>query len=75
MVMVKGNCTTLTNILATVSKTTSAGVSYLIACCGTFIAGDINNLNNIGVFMVTAHSDFNALRKNCTFFINATTHC
>ena len=47
MIVVKGNGTAFADILASVSKAASAGLGDLIAAHGAFIAGNIDNLNNI----------------------------
>ena len=75
MVFIKADGTELTNILATVCKTAAAGVGNLVSADGTLVAGDVNNLDDIGVVLVAAHCDLYSLTENSTLLIYAATHC
>ena len=72
--MVKGNCSSFTNIFTSVSKTSSAGICNFIACCRTLITRKFNYFNHIGIFLISAHCNLYTFRKNCSFFIYTTTH-
>ena len=47
----------LTDVLATVGKTTAAGVRNFVTADRTFVAGDIDNLDDIGIGLISAHSE------------------
>ena len=49
VVVVEGDRSELTNVVTTVSKTASAGVRNLKAAYGTFVAGYLDYLDNVGV--------------------------
>ena len=74
MVIIKRDCALFTYILASVSKTATAGICYLITADRTFVAGNIYNFNDIGVKFIAAHCNFYSFGKNCTFFVNTATH-
>ena len=75
VVAVKGQSAKLTNVLAAVCKTAAAGVGDLVAAYGTLIAGDIDDLDDVGVFLIAAHCELNALTKNCALLVYAAAHC
>ena len=61
LLAVKGDSPPAADILTAVSQAAAAGLGYLVAAHRTFVTGYLDNLNNIGVFLVSAHSYFNAL--------------
>ena len=61
VVSIKGDSATLTYVLATVRQTATAGSGYFIAACRTFVAGNVNHLDNVVVVLVTTHGNFNTL--------------
>ena len=75
VVAVKGDGTELAHVLATVSQTPTAGVGDLVAADGTFVTGDVDDLDDIGIVSIATHGDLNTLAEDGTFFINTTTHC
>lgn len=74
MIFIKRDCTETAYILTTVSKATAAGICNLVAAHRTFVTGDINNLYNIRIFLISAHGKFYALIYYRSFLIDAATH-
>ena len=72
--MIKGDGAALTHVLATVCQTSPASIGDLITTDGAFIACNLNDLDNIGIFGIAAHSDFDAFCQNGSFLINTTAH-
>ena len=56
VVKIKGDGTEFTNILTAMCKTATAGVSNPVTADRALIAGNINNLNDVGIFLITAQS-------------------
>ena len=75
MVAIKGECAKLTNVLATVCQATAASIGDLKAANGTFVAGDLDNLNDIGIAFISTHRDLDALAQNRSFLINTASCC
>ena len=75
VVVVKGYRAPFTNVLASVGKTASAGIGDLVACRRAFVASDVDNLDNVGVFGVTAHCELDPFGEDRAFLINAAAHC
>ena len=75
VVVIKSDCTFFADILASVSKTASAGICYFVTADRTFVAGNIDNFNHVGIELIAAHCNLYSFGKNCTFFINTATHC
>ena len=73
--MVEGYCSLLAYIFASMSKTATTGGGNLVACGGTLVTGNIDNLNNVGGFLISAHGDFYTFLKNSPLLINAAAHC
>ena len=74
VIMVKSYCAKATHVLATVGKTAPARVGDFIAAHRAFVARDVDNFDDVRVVFVAAHRHFDALCKDCPFFIYATTH-
>ena len=55
MVAVKAYRPSAANVLAAVGKAAAAGVCYLVSPYRTFVAGDVDNLNNILALGLSAH--------------------
>ena len=72
--MVERNCAALAGIFAAVSKAAAAGISDLIARSGTLVTRDVDNLDNVGIILLSAHSNLNALRKYCALLVYAAAH-
>jgi hypothetical protein len=75
VILIKGKSALFTNVLATMRKTSTACIGNLVSANGALVAGDIDNLNNIGIFFVSAHRHLDSLAKDRSFFINTATHC
>ena len=69
--MVEGDGSELSYVLATVSKTTAAGVGHLIAADRTFVAGDLDDLDHVRVVLVSAHSELHALSEDSALLVYA----
>ena len=74
VVFVKGDSSPLTYVLTTVGKTSAAGVCNFVSADRTFVACDFDNLDNIGVSLVSAHSELYSFAENSALFINAASH-
>ena len=74
VITVKGQRTELAHVLATVSQTTAASVGDLVAAYGTFVAGDVDDLNDVGIFLVSTHGQLNALAQNGALLVHTATH-
>ena len=61
VILVKRDSSALTHVLTAVSKTSSAGICYFISCRRTFITGNIDNLNDVGVVLISAHDHLYSL--------------
>jgi hypothetical protein len=75
VIVIEGDRPEPTNILATVSEASAAGVGNLKAANRTLVTGYIDNLNDIGIILITAHGNLNALTKYSTFLVNTAAHC
>jgi hypothetical protein len=74
VIVIEGDRASLTYVFTSVSQTAAAGIRDLIACGGTFIASDVDNLNDIGVILVAAHDHFYTFSEDSSFFVYAATH-
>ena len=74
VVLVKGQSAELADVLATVRQAPAAGVGNLVAADGTFVAGDIDDLYDVGVVGVTAHGDLDALSDDGALLIDTAAH-
>ena len=61
-------------ILAAVSQTAAAGVGDFIAAYRALVAGNIDDLDHIGVGTVAAHRQTDALRQDGALLIHAAAH-
>jgi hypothetical protein len=75
VVVIERNRAKLTNILATVSETSAAGIGYFKSSNRTLVTGYVNDLNNIGIVFITAHGNLDTLTKYGALLVNAATHC
>lgn len=75
MLAVKRDCAELAHVLATMHKTASACARDFIAAHRTLVASNIDDFDDVGVILVSAHGKFDALCKYCAFLIHATAHC
>ena len=75
LLAVKGDRASAAYILAAVGKTAAACLGNIVAAHRTFIAGNFDNLNNIGIFLIPAHCNLNAFFEYSALLVNAATHC
>ena len=69
VVFVKGDRALLTYVFATVSKTATAYVSYLVTADRTFVASSGDNLDDVGVGAVAAHGELHAVVNDRSFLV------
>ena len=74
VVIIKGDRPSFAYVLATVSQAATAGRGHLIAAHGAFIAGNLNDLNHIGVAAVTAHGKLHTLCHDGTLLVDTAPH-
>ena len=72
--MVKGYRPPFAYVLTSVSKTSTTRIRYIITGSRTFVAGNINNLNYVGIIFITSHCNFDSFAENCPFLIYAAAH-
>ena len=60
VIFVESNRAEAARVVTAVCKTTSARVRNLVTVDGTFVAGDVDNLNYPGVAFSSRHGDFNS---------------
>jgi hypothetical protein len=63
------------HFLTAMRDAAAANVRYFITSDGALVAGEVHDLNDIGVVLVSAHSQLDSLRQNRPLFIDATPHC
>ena len=61
------------DILTSVADTASAGGRYENTFCGALVAGDVDNLYNVGIALVTTAGHTHPLLKDCALFVDAAT--
>ena len=71
---IKRNSAAAANIFTAVSKTSAAGIRHLVSAYRTFVTGDINHLNHIGIGAITSHSKLHTLCKNRPLLIDTAAH-
>src|SRR5699024_5130006 len=59
---------------AAVRQAAAAGVRHLIGGDGTFVAGDADDLDGVGVILVAAHGELQPLGHDGALFVNAAAH-
>ena len=74
VVVVEGDGASLTYVFTSVCETAAAGIGNFITCGRTFVTSDVDNLNDVGVILVTAHNHFYAFAEDGSFLINTATH-
>ncbi len=74
VVFVKGECTEAAHILAPVGKAPAARRRDLVAADRALIAGNVDNLNHVGVVLVAAHGNLDALGQNGALLVYAAAH-
>ena len=63
-----------TDLLAAVSNTAAAVRTDGITADRALIAGDIQNLNDIGILLIPTHCAMYPLAENGAFFVNTAAH-
>ena len=74
MLTVKRDCAELAHVFAAMHKTASACARDFIAAHRTLVASNINDFDDVGIVLVSAHCKFDAFTQNRAFFVHATTH-
>lgn len=74
MLVVKGYRVATADVLAAVSQTAAAGVCDLVAAHGAFVTGDLYDLYDVGIFLVSAHGELYALGEDRALLVNAAAH-
>ena len=54
-VVMEGDGALGTDVLAAAGQTPAAGIGHLVAAHGAFVAGDIDDLDDVGVLLIAAH--------------------
>ena len=75
VLIVKCDGAAAADVLAAVSKAAAAGVCDLISAHRAFVAGDLQDLDHVGVILVSAHCELHPLGKNGALLVNAAAHC
>ena len=71
---IKPNRIARAHVLAAMGNTPAAGIRDYVAADRTFVTGNIDDLDDIGVVFVTAHRELDTLRQDRPFFIYAAAH-
>ncbi len=71
---VKRECAEAADILTAVGEASAAGVGDFVSAHGTFVAGDVDNLDKLGLTLSPPMAIFHTLAENCTFFVNTAAH-
>ena len=74
MVLVKSDCSKFAHVFTAVCKTTTASIGDFKSAYGTFITGDFNDFDDIGVVFVPSHGKLHSFAEDCTFFIYTAAH-
>ncbi len=74
MVLVEIERLFLTHIVAAVRQTAAAGLGDFIAAHGTFVAGDVDDLDDVGIVLVAAHRQLDALAHDGALLIDTAAH-
>ena len=72
--LVKGNGAPAAGVLAAMGNTAPAGVADIVAGHGAFIAGNINDFDDVGVVLVPAHSQLDPLLHHGALLVDAAPH-
>lgn len=75
MVVVKRYRAALADILTAVCQTPAAGIGNLESGGGAFIAGNVDNLNNIAACSFAADRNMDPFAQYCALLINTAAHC
>ena len=74
LLFVKGDRAALADVLTAVGETASAGFRDLIAAHRTFITGNFNDLDRVGVILIAAHRHLYALVNDRALLIYTAPH-
>ena len=74
MVFIKADCAAAAHILAAVRQAPAAGVCHFIAAHRALVAGDVDDLDHVGVVGAAAHGQFDALGQDGALLVYAAAH-
>ena len=74
LLLIKRDGAAAAYVLAAVCKTTAAGLCDDMAADRAFVAGDINDLNHVGVVLIAAHGYLDALGQDRALLVYAAAH-
>ena len=74
MILVKGDGSEPTGILASVCQTATAGVGNFITTHRAFIASRLDYLDHVRIAGISAHSELHAISKNCALLVYTAAH-
>ncbi|MPN12196.1 hypothetical protein SDC9_159508 [bioreactor metagenome] len=55
-------------------NTAAAGVCHLKTTHGALVAGDLNDLNDVGILFIAAHGQFDAFMDDGFFLVDTAAH-
>ena len=74
LVLVEADGTALADVLAAVCDTAAAGLGDSIAAHRAFVAGDVDDLDDVGVLLVAAERHADAFADDGALLVNAAAH-
>ena len=74
MVFIKADCAAAAYILAAVRQASATSIRHLKAAGWALVAGDVDDLDHIGVGTVAAHGQTNAFRQDGALLVHAAAH-
>ncbi|CCX36779.1 putative uncharacterized protein [Clostridium sp. CAG:1013] len=72
--LVKSDGSYAASVLAPVSNTAPAGVADIVTGHGALIASDVDDLDDVGVLLIAAHSHLDTLSHDGALFVDAAPH-
>ena len=75
MMLVERDGAEAADVLAAVCKAAAAGVGDFVSAHRALVAGDLDDLDDVGVILVSAHSELYSLSENGALLIDAAAHC
>ena len=74
VLIIKGDGAEPAYILASVSQASPAGIGDLISTHRAFIAGNLNDLDHVGIFLIAPHCQLDTLPQNCPLLVYTAAH-
>lgn len=71
---VERDCAELAHVFASVRKTTAACARHFVSAHRALVASDVDHFDCVGILLVTAHCELDALCKYGALFVHATAH-